>query len=54
MKITKRKTIPEAPAEVSVEINRLANIRDTMRMLAVQVKASCKIIVKFGSCHNDV
>ncbi len=53
MKTSKRKTIPKAPAKVSLEIYKLAHIRAQMAVLAAESKICSKAIIKFGSCHND-
>lgn len=51
-KPTKRKTIPEAPANISRQINRLAEIRAGMKSLMEKSKEASKKIIAFGSCHN--
>ena len=53
MKSTKRKTIPEAPANISRQINRLAKIRAEMKSLMERSKEVGKKIIAFGSCHNE-
>lgn len=53
MKPTKRKTIPEAPAHISQQINRLAEIRAEMKALMEKSKDVSKKIIAFGSCHNE-